>query len=479
MSSAVQDLLMTVATELQVVVKDMSSNHWTSNERDINGDFLAVYRRLDTPGWFYKQKVSYTHSAVSSPDDPFFGSTAGREAAVTVSNSKRTFKLSESGRLTDVTGQETIRVDIGDGLLVLTTDIATELNSTVNGKPLDEPGAFARMREELTTLPIQRLATNPKDEMARQDRLTLGGATLTELVYKLDAIEEAPQRSNERREVEAKLKALFRLNASACERAVDTIRKGRHTAALIGALTLAGSPAAQEALSKTGCATDVPIDVRKQALQGLSFVAYPTVEAEAAVASLLRDDKPGVRRAARFTYGAHGRSLRVNSPRRARRITAALMTLFASSPPSQRPDLITALGNAAHPDALPFLRQLIESGEATIKSRSIRALSYIEGRDTDEMLLNLMQDEDPLIRTSAVYATAPRNIGPFTLKLAEAAQNDPSEHVRSAAIGIIGRHLVEFPKLEEVLAEAQRHDANEENRQLAARYLGTREESSM
>jgi hypothetical protein len=70
--------------------------------------FLAVCQQLETPGWFYKQKVSYTHFAVSSPDDPFFGSTAGRKADVTVSNFKRTFKLTESGRLTDVSGYEAI-----------------------------------------------------------------------------------------------------------------------------------------------------------------------------------------------------------------------------------------------------------------------------------------------------------------------------------------------------------------------------------
>ncbi len=470
MAPAIQNLLLAMVTELQVVRQGNLQEPWTFVEQDGNGEYLAAYQPLKEAGWFSKRKIKYLHAA-SGPNAPISASgTSDRATQVDIVRSERTYKLDEAGRLREIRGEESLNASLAGGLIKLTTSSTLILDETKTEQDASQVSAFAKESARLVTMPVKQVSLDTNAEMARQDRTLLGGATLEDLLKALDALgnEASPE---ERQPIIQRLRALFRLNEPACKTAVTAAKENRQVAAIVGALTLAGTPAAQKALFSLVEDETLPLDVRQSAIRSISHQFEPEESVLAGLAGMMDDADPVIRQMVRFSYGAQARALLQSKPEIAESIARTLVGRLSKASDDDRPDFVTALGNTGHPAALPALKTVIEESDDVIRARAIQAVGGIEGHETDALLLTLAKHDNEAVRASAASAMAKRPAGPFLELLVDMAENDPVRDVRNTAIDVVGRRSTQFPKLLQVLKEVSEKDPEKKNREQALRYL--------
>ena len=246
---------------------------------------------------------------------------------------------------------------------------------------------------------------------------------------------------------------------------------------LVDALSGSGTAEAQAALATIAAAPAAPSALRLYAVQYLGLQHAPAPAGVAGVRALLDDRNHELAQAAVLALGACARTLRPTAPDCARAIVAELHARIDRAPDAQsRQDLVVALGNAGDPSSLPTLRGIIEAKEKTgssSRTMAIEALRFIQDPAVDALLGTLLgRTNDTSTRFAALSAIRFRDVGPFAAQLAEVARRDPAEHIRRAAIDLLGSRLGTLPTLRPLLEEVARSDPDRRNRETAERYLG-------
>jgi hypothetical protein len=437
---------------------------WVVRERDASGQYMAAYRQIGA-GRFTKQKSSYMQSA-----------GAGQKLPISVERFRHDLRAGARGRVLEADVDEVLAIDTGVQGLSFKVALAVTLREATAGRAEAMIGAFARERSGLELRLMDEIGADAAAQNAQRDRGLLAGASADQLYAALNLLPAGGDgAADQARALADRFGALFRLDAGAAGpvQAMMRAAKPAHGKVLLEGLGRAETADAQAALGAIGCDAGVAKPLRVHAIQSLALQARPSEAAVAALRRLLDDADAKLRQTAAFAYGSAARALRPSAPERARPIVGELLRRLPGQANEQaKEDIILALGNAGDTASLSALRAVIESGPRTLRESAIRALRHIADPTVDPLLASLLADKaDQNVRLAAIGAIAHRDVGPFTMALADLAKGDEVEAVRQAAIDLLGNRMRRLPALRSVLEHARKQDPNERIREVAARHL--------
>jgi hypothetical protein len=338
-------------------------------------------------------------------------------------------------------------------------------------------GTFAREREHLEAHPMAQMGLDPEAEAARRDRALLRGASADTLIAELRALpaDGAGDRARATSTLLARWEALLHLEPAAAARlpALVVSESAERGKLLVDALSTANTEPAQAALAAVAADPNARAKLRMYAVQYLGLQRSPAPAAVAALRTLMDDRDPERAQAATLAFGACARSLRATAPDRTRDMVAELLArLGRATGVTSRQDLVVALGNAGDRGSLPALRGFIQETGGALRPPAIEALRFIQDPAVDSLLGSLLGSKsDSSARFAVISAIRFRDVGPFTVQLADIARHDPVKNLRSAAIDLLGSRLGDLPALRPLLEEVAHNDPERQNRELAARYL--------
>jgi hypothetical protein len=470
MSPSDRNLLQTIATETQLVHGDPDRPAWTALERDGGGEYLAIYNRTD-PNTVTKRKLKYVYT-----DGPA-GATAG-EVHVDVDQSELRVSLDPEGGIMALDGSNRVRIGVpleGAGQLVAVTE--THLANLRRSEAPELAGSLARVLADVVSSPIVTHAPDREHLRAEHDALLLEGRTIESLLAA--ALVDQAKTKGADRLLPDRLAALFRQRPEAPAAAVALVRKNGPAKRITDALGSAGSPAAIDALGSIARDRTLPRPLRIDALTAFMLAQHPPVEGMRAPAALLDDDDARIASAARIVSGALARAGRVAHPAEADLIDAALVSRYRKAQGTgEAPDLLAALGNSLGPSVTPVIEDALSDPRIPVRAAAARALRLAPGPGVDHLLsAAITGDHDPSVRAAAIFAVSFRHpigqaIGEALLR---AANSDPFEYVRSAAITLLRQNPNASPGIAQTLAWIAEHDSKPGVRRLAQEALTSKE----
>ena len=436
-----------VAAQVQYVRPAQASRAWTSEESDPTGNYEAHYELQDAPDGAAlrctKSRSRYLHIATAQGMGPVteLGKVSG-QLALTYTLDGRDAATAE---LRAVTGRDRLEVDPGAGL----PSIASQSEIALTLLHAEGPVDVAALQALAATADYEQVAIASLDadvSTARSDDEHLvNGASLPALLGQLGAL-PASGSGPERAALHSRLSALFRLDASAAQKAMQAVKQGLAEPAaktLIGSLGGAGTAAAQAALVQLAETRSLTTDLRENALAVLGLADRPEDSTAAALLRATRDSDSEVRNTAALALGNVAAGQRKNNPGDADQSVDELLALLASA--TTQDDQIVylqALGNAGDPRALPALQRSLTSDAAAVRSAAVVALRFIESATVDQLIATaLLQDRAAEVRRGALFAASLRPLPPLLPSIEKAALSDPDISVRMDAIPLLGKAL--------------------------------------
>ncbi|HEY5089793.1 MAG TPA: HEAT repeat domain-containing protein [Polyangia bacterium] len=271
----------------------------------------------------------------------------------------------------------------------------------------------------------------------------------------------------------ARLEAILRADPEAVAPAVAFLRSGKAEKPVIEALGAAGTPPAQAGLCALARDASLPASVRQEALAGLVLVKQPTAPTMEAVGRLLEGRPTGVRRAARAVAGTVARFGRPEHVTESEAIEKTLLTEYARARDDEDRGLaLAALANLGSPAVLASVKAALGDGERPVRAAAARALRLVPDPAADRLLVGLLRsDRDPAVRAAAIFAAGFRDVGPLVEGLAETAETDPVESVRTDTVTLLARYANSSPRATRALAYAADNDPKANVRQIARAAL--------
>ena len=469
MKPAMANILLTLAGEAQLVRPPQAQPAWIIEERDVNGAYLAAYQET-APGRFHKQKARYLEAvaaaqaapATAAPGQPNAG--ANVRPNVRIDHSDIDLVADARGRLLELRADDTTTLEVAG------ISFTVSLRFTLDGRarsprpPSRAPSPTNASTSNRTRW--RRSGLDPEAEAARRDRALLAGASADDLIAELRALpaDEAGSRSRAASTVLARWEALLHLEPATAARLPALVRgeSAPRGKLLVDALSAAGTEPAQAALAGVAADPAARAALRVYAVQYLGLQRSPAPSAVAGLRALIDDRDPDLAQAALLALGACARSLRATAPERTREIVAELLArLGRATAAKSRQDVVVALGNAGDPGSLAALRGLIQDTGGALRTPAIEALRFIDDPAVDTLLGSLLgRTGDSSARFAAISALRFRDVGPFTVQLADVARHDPVQHLRGAAIDLLGSRLGDLPALRPLLEEVAHRDPN-------------------
>src|SRR5262249_6926773 len=264
------------------------------------------------------------------------------------------------------------------------------------------------------------------------------------------------------------LTALLRLHPDGLKTIEAEVRAGSPlSGTLIEALRDVGSAEAQAVLRELVTLPNLDNARRMLAARSLSHVELPTPETVAVLTQLQADDKLGVQ--ATYGLGSNIYRLQKTDPSRASLLLASLQRqLSAAVTDQERTMLLTALGNAGHPDSLESIRRFVEDGSVGVRAAAAQALRRIPGETADSLLVKLSEDPEENVRFSAIDAISERSPSPvLEHRVAAMALNEPTFRTRVQAVRTAVDWLKTIPGLTSTLEMVSNRDESEDIRRIA------------
>jgi HEAT repeat protein len=176
---------------------------------------------------------------------------------------------------------------------------------------------------------------------------------------------------------------------------------------------------------------------------------------------------------ARYGLGSHAFKLRDKDPELSRLIVAELIDELDRTPSeSRRETLLTALGNAGLPDAIPALRKALADPSAPVRAAAAQGLRRIPGEEADQLLAVAISDPSVSVRLHAVDAISERRPSQVLVTVLQTiATHEPHPRVRAIAVSTAGEWMRQFQHLSAVLHTVASTDENEDVRRIARNAL--------
>ena len=311
----------------------------------------------------------------------------------------------------------------------------------------------------------ERVPPGADDVPARDRRLAQGHTALELLAAAADG--------HTGDQLPARLEAILRADPAAIAPAVALLRSGKAEKPVIEALGAAGTPPAQAGLCALARDTSLPVSVRQEAIAGLVLVKQPTAPTMATVGRLLEGRATGVRRAARAVAGTVARVGRPEHVAESEAIEKTLLGEYARArDDGDRALALAALANLGSPAVLAPVKAALGDGERPVRAAAARALRLVPDPAADRLLVGLLRsDRDPAVRAAAIFAAGFRDLAPLVDGLAETAETDPVESVRTDTVTLLARYANTSPRVTRALAYAADNDPKANVRQIARAAL--------
>lgn len=244
-------------------------------------------------------------------------------------------------------------------------------------------------------------------------------------------------------------------------------RSGPLTEALVSSLQDSGTVPAQKLLAELLQNQTFAPATRNALARGLALVSAPSEISVKALGALKND--PVVGRQATYGLGSNAFKLKRSNPELANEVTRNLLDELKSSPGTDRQsELLTALGNAGSPEALPALKSAAQDPSVTIRAAAAQGLRRIETAESYSLLTVLAGDASANVRRSAIDALsegAPSEQSAAII--GNAATTDQDFRVRSLSVQAAVRWLRDVPSLAGVLRAVASSDENADLREMA------------
>jgi HEAT repeat protein len=422
---------------------------WTAIETDSLGAYEARYTRDGDA--IAKTKVMYRTSASDEP------------IAVRVSQSSTTIAMRTDGWADSIVQRE--QVEVGFDKASVTVAGTTTL------RHLGERRVVAIAPLGLETVPIDAVSTAARDQ---DDRELLDGATLQDLIFVMGSVRDD---GNASAHTYLRMVALFKLDPDAARKAGDQLLGGtldpRDAQAVIGALGEAGTPVAQQALSKVVDATSVAEAQRVAGALSLGLTDTPLPSTMETLQAAARSTDAELSATATLALGnAALRLANSDAAAAARQVDELLARLEQASEITDRITLLRALGNTGDPRILPALELALASPSDMVRAAAAESLRLLPDARADALIIAVLDDASPIVRTSAVFAAAHRRLDPTAQALAIRARTDTDSAVRRAIVELAGQRMNELPSLlRPIVVNAAERDADADVRELAKKFL--------
>ncbi len=440
-------LLKSVVADTQVAGADGGSVSWTAREDEPTGRYVAEYQRVGTDR-IRKQKRRFVR--VTSVG----GQPLPADLEVRVLRSRTDIEL-DAHRVARLELTEAVRFHAGRGLdFEGRVHTRLELLDTSRVDVATAPASW-------TFVALATVEGSAAETAAQHDAQLLDGATYEALVRDLSAGEDSL-----RYRALVRMRSLFRLEPEAALQAIATLREAtdaQAAGALLGALSSAGTPESQVALSIAAADPEVPSTTRRSAVQQLGLSEAPT----AATADSLREQLDG----------EHGGVAALAAGRVARErgdaslVETLLDRLESAEGRRERVAALHALGNTGDASALPALETALDDAEPAVRAAAASALRFVEDADADALLGAALADTDRLVRRRALAALAERDIVPVLDALERLLEVEPSAGVRLRAVQLLARHVDASPGVVELLMRVAARDPSPSVRASAARRV--------
>jgi HEAT repeat protein len=452
-----------LAASMQFKTTGPDESEWEVEEDDTVGTYLAAYRSRGE-GAFEKRKLRYLQ--VRAP-----GLTYSRVF------SEAAFRFASNGGIDRLGVRETLQVEALPPLPALRSETEIELHAL--------PGDFVdvdveNLRAAAQAFPLVRPSQVAAGlSPAELDEARAGRMDLAQALALLRAERERPDRGTLTEEEKrgagrayVALTALLRRHPDGLKTVEAEVRAGSPLSeTLIEALRDAGSAEAQAVLRELVTLPSLDEARRMLAARALSHVEVPTPETVAALTQLQTDDTLGLQ--ATYGLGSNIYRLQKTDPARASSLLAALeRRLFAAATDHERATLLTALGNAGHPDALGSIRWFVEDGSVEVRAAAAQALRRIPGETADGLLVTLSKDANEHVRFRAIDAISERSPSPMLEhRVAAMALGEPAFRTRVRAVRLAVDWLKASPGLASTLELVSNRDESADLRRAARAAL--------
>ena len=308
-------------------------------------------------------------------------------------------------------------------------------------------------------------------------RSELGEETLESLVAQLAKAESEGKRRDT--PLYLKFKALVYLHpqtSSSLGKLLYTAHpQSLTTSILVGALSAAGHPQAQEALVNVIRARPNDSPALLTLVKALGSAEPPTMLAEKTLRDLAANAPDwDVATTAQLALGTMARNLADTSPERANKIVEWVVSEINSSTSEDRTRLfLLVLGNAGSIQALPTITRFVADPSPAVRSTAVLALRWIESSKADLLLTKaLSSDPDPAVRLEATFAFSFRETTPTTFQAQKRAfLRDEAVMVRLAALENIWNVHKSFPEVRRIVKQSATNDPSKEVRNAAAEIM--------
>ncbi len=326
-----------VTAKTQISSGELSSNEWTTQEEDPNGEYIARYQTQ--LGKYQKSKVRYLQ-----PESPKKPDNARIIPIITPKGELIAKFDSSAGHLLTLTGKESQSFDIS-GKNVGSTETTLSLNylnqSKLNSTEITALRNASAAREKLApAIPLSYTPSSGEVE-AKIQRRELGDATLETLLAELEKAEKSPNNQNNT-PLYLKFKALIYLHPEVCASLSERLTKSNANSLtmqmLTGALSAVGHEQAQAALVNVIKARSQDWQTLASLIPSLASVTSPTPQAENIISNLAFKSKDNrIASTAQLALGAMARNLtqNKNTSERANKIIDLFVefSYFRAKPP--------------------------------------------------------------------------------------------------------------------------------------------------
>ncbi|MHC4407599.1 MAG: HEAT repeat domain-containing protein [Planctomycetota bacterium] len=428
-TAGTRDILEETVRTFQCVVPHGVGRDWRTQETHSTGDYVADYVRI-ADSKLRKTKARY------------------EEEGITVERSTGTFELSGSSWLASASIQERTAIETEEGVHIRATTVAS-LSALPAGTARPPATLAGTYRDALVAIEQHRRA--PEPEQKRSPRQSFTREDVERTILALIASDGASAKSAR------KLARQLASDPKHIEVMLEPLKSERtkegSSAALIGALGMAGTAETQEALSGILLGEQWRHADRRRAAIALAFVGEPTEQTMTSLweAADRRGDENArdLSNTALLALGTTTGTLQARGSAAVGRNRSRLVDRLGTvADREERVIVLKALGNTRDATLTSAVASHLEDPDYAVRSASAYALRTMKDPRAAERLVERLAVEPDIGVRQALSSSLNRmdTTTPRVLELARAhIETEKDESTRYALVDLLSRHMSEVP----------------------------------
>ena len=436
---AIANIWLTLAGAAQLVRPSKPSPAWIVQERDTNGVYTAAYRET-APNHFTKQKAGYlgvqTTTAVAVRPGMNPASADRTVPVVRVESSSFDLSSTPSGRLLEMNGRETLNVEIGGlGLSFKVTVTVALADARTTQETCRRSGPSRASRRRWSVEPLEQAAAIPSWSLRGVIDCCSPAPPSTSWPRRSRACQPTSGRPVLGRRTRPRCRRGSRPSSACIPRRRDARRRSceprRHARPGDPRRAFGGrhgrrGPTGPGGGGRQSRDADADASLRGP-VPGSTGRPHDGGGQRARQADGRRRQAPGAGGRAGLRQrrlSPEGRGPRRCAARSARSCCAAWPPPATSRDGSR---CSRRSATPATPRRSPALRRIIENPKEPVRASAVQALRFIDDPAVDPLLTTIIkQKTDESVRLAAISAVRVRQVGPFTMTLADVARGDPA-----------------------------------------------------